>query len=284
MRETILRALKHIEQHEDVKIIYAVESGSRAWGFQSPDSDWDVRYLYVRRPIWYMSVNTGRDVIDQYNKQPYIKDHPEFDNKLLDITGWDIKKAFQLAAKSNPQLLEWLHSPIIYNADEQEFMQQAVEPVYRLYPAQEHYRSMAKSNFREFLQGDVVRYKKYLYVLRPLLAAQWVRMQGTFPPVPFQALLGILPTFVGGQWDGDFRVRGYTKEDVAELTRAISNLLAVKTISSEVDDAPRNPVLHAFIKREILRTDGIKDFVPTINVTDHLNRMFRRLVNKYWNE
>jgi len=98
----IMSELRSIETREDVRILFAIESGSRAWGFASPDSDFDVRFVYVRRQDWYLSLTPGRDVIEL----PLVGDD--------DINGWDIRKALNLALKPNPVLLEWLSSPVQY--------------------------------------------------------------------------------------------------------------------------------------------------------------------------
>ena len=104
VRARIGAELEDIEQREGVRIFYACESGSRAWGFPSTDSDYDVRFLYARPSDWYLSINveTKRDVIER----PIVD--------VWDVNGWDIRKALQLLKKSNPPLLEWLHSPVVY--------------------------------------------------------------------------------------------------------------------------------------------------------------------------
>ena len=102
MKSRILSHLREIETTENVRIVYACESGSRAWGFPSADSDYDVRFLYVHPLEWYLSVDVKRDVIERPLQGG------------LDISGWDLKKALQLFRKSNPPLLEWLGSPIVY--------------------------------------------------------------------------------------------------------------------------------------------------------------------------
>lgn len=266
MKDTIINVLDHLEHHHNMKVLFAVESGSRAWGFDSPDSDWDVRYIYVRDPDWYLSIDEGRDVLDQYHAMDCIKGHPEFDDPLLDVTGWDIKKALKLLRKSNPQISEWLRSPIVYHNRELVSLSIVESQMLDLYPAQEHYRSMAKSNFREFLQGPTVRYKKYLYVLRPLLCAQYVRQFGEFPPVLFADVMAqVLPTY----------------EDGVQVRDALDRLLEVKMQSSEVDAAPRDPVLHAFIEREIERKDGITA-TTRLDPTQHLNAYFRDIIHGYY--
>ena len=102
--EEIQRSIDEIEQSENVTVLYACESGSRAWGFHSQDSDYDVRFIYAHPPDWYLSVDLEkkRDVIER----PILDD--------LDVSGWDLRKSLQLFRKSNPPLLEWLDSPIVY--------------------------------------------------------------------------------------------------------------------------------------------------------------------------
>ena len=106
MQQIILSHLEDVEQQNNVKVLLAVESGSRAWGFHSAESDWDVRFVYVHNLDWYLKVNEGRDVIEHM----YDDD--------VDLVGWDLRKTLRLFQKSNPALMEWLHSPIIYRADE----------------------------------------------------------------------------------------------------------------------------------------------------------------------
>ena len=104
MEKEILKRIAEVEATENVTIFYACESGSRAWGFPSADSDYDVRFIYLRKPDWYLSIDVEdkRDVIER----PI--------NDELDISGWDLRKALKLLWKSNPPLLEWLVSPIVY--------------------------------------------------------------------------------------------------------------------------------------------------------------------------
>ena len=163
MRALIAEKLADIERQHQVTVLYACESGSRGWGFASPDSDYDVRFVYVHRLPWYLTVLPGRDVIEQ----PISGD--------LDINGWDLRKTLGLLRDSNPTLLEWLRSPIVYRAVEPWAPRALAEEEFSLVRGYHHYVSMARKNLREHLLGEVVRYKKYLYVLRPLLAARWIR-------------------------------------------------------------------------------------------------------------
>ena len=98
----IHQCLRQIENDNDVRVLLAVESGSRAWGFASKDSDWDVRFIYVHKPEWYFSIDEQRDVIEEMYAE------------YIDAVGWDIKKALALLKRSNPSLMEWIQSPIVY--------------------------------------------------------------------------------------------------------------------------------------------------------------------------
>ncbi|MGF6989750.1 putative nucleotidyltransferase [Lachnospiraceae bacterium PM6-15] len=174
----IREKLKEIERAENVRILLAIESGSRAWGFASPDSDYDVRFIYVRNRDSYLRLDSMRDVIEW-----------QLDD-TLDINGWDIRKALQLLFKSNPTIFEWCTSPIIYHRDPlfdsfQTLLDNFFSPKKSLY----HYWHMASTNYREYLKTDEVRIKKYFYVLRPLLAAQWVLRTKTPPPMLFDELV-----------------------------------------------------------------------------------------------
>jgi len=178
IRQQIVEELSKIEQEEEVRILYACESGSRAWGFPSKDSDYDVRFIYVRPESWYLSIFEKRDVIE----------HPI--SGMLDINGWDLKKALNLFRKSNPPLLEWLQSPIVYREipDVTEQIRMISPLTFSPRSCIYHYLHMAKGNYREYLQGEQVKVKKYFYVLRPILACFWIEKRGTMPPIEFERL------------------------------------------------------------------------------------------------
>ncbi|MBP9997315.1 MAG: nucleotidyltransferase domain-containing protein [Lachnospiraceae bacterium] len=170
MRDIIIEKLKEIEEKENVRIIAAIESGSRAWGFESPNSDYDVRFIYVRTLEDYLKLEKTKDVIEW-----------QLDD-VLDINGWDLKKALQLMHDSNPSIFEWCASPIIYRDSESFKELKALRQEYysrkkNLY----HYWHMANNNNQAYLQGEEVRIKKYFYVIRPLLAAKWVVDKKTHP-------------------------------------------------------------------------------------------------------
>ena len=229
----IQQQLTRMEALHDVRILLAIESGSRAWGFASPNSDWDVRFLYVPRLPWYLRVNPPRDVIEL----PISGD--------LDINGWELRKALGLMQKCNPTLLEWLDSPLIYRQDEPVMarFRALSREFFMPLACWHHYLSMAKTNNREYLQTPRVRLKKYLYVLRPLLCCRWIE-QGRGPaPMLFQLLVDELV------------------QD-AELRAAIDHLLEQKRGAEELAEAPRIPVLNYFIEVELERCKAIAPSIP----------------------
>ncbi|HEX7636908.1 MAG TPA: nucleotidyltransferase domain-containing protein [Burkholderiaceae bacterium] len=222
MRATVRGVLRDIEREQGVTVLFACESGSRGWGFASPDSDYDVRFVYVRRPRDYLTLDPVRDVIER----PISGE--------LDVGGWDLRKALQLLRDSNPTLLEWLRSPIVYEQDDEAAarLRTLAAARFSLVRGYHHYVSMAKKNLREHLYGDEVRLKKYLYVLRPLLAARWIRERGSAPPMVFADLAR-----------HTLREPGVQAELVA--------LLAAKMRSGEARTGPRRAALHEFIEREL---------------------------------
>lgn len=178
MEKLILSKLQKIEKTENVRILLAVESGSRAWGCASPDSDYDVRFIYVRNEQDYLRLEKVRDVIEL-----------PVDN-VLDINGWDLQKTLRLLYKSNPTLFEWFSSPIVYM--ETEFADEFRRMMLEYFSGKRslyHYINMAERNYREYLKGDMVKAKKYFYVLRPVLACRWILDQGTPPPMLFTELM-----------------------------------------------------------------------------------------------
>ncbi len=177
INEIIQQKLAEIEEKEDVKILHCVESGSRAWGFASPDSDYDVRFIYVRKRDFYLKLERTRDVIEWQL------------DETLDINSWDLQKALQLLYKSNPTIFEWNSSPIVYKtSDEWTYIKEFINEYFLAKSGIYHYISTAKTNYREYLKGEMVRLKKYFYVLRPILACKWIIDKNT-PPMLFSGLM-----------------------------------------------------------------------------------------------
>jgi predicted nucleotidyltransferase len=258
MRAEIVARLREMAAAEGVTVLYACESGSRAWGFPSRNSDYDVRFLYVRPRAWYLSIDVERrrDVIER----PITDD--------LDLSGWDLRKALGLMRKSNPPLMEWLRSPIVYHEDEaqMEGLRALVPAYYSTQAAGYHYLRMAQRNAEAYLGGATVKHKKYLYVLRPLLAVRWIEADAE------GADLGPVPTPFA-----DLVAR--MVEDDA-LRDAIARLVARKRAGDELDDGPRLPTLHAFIHAELARHEGRRFARPGPKPsTEPLNAYFRRTLD-----
>jgi uncharacterized protein len=255
-QERIQASLDECEQSDDVVVCFAVESGSRAWGFPSKDSDYDVRFIYVRRPEWYLCIDleARRDVIER----------PLADN--IDLSGWDLRKALKLFRKSNPPLMEWLQCPLVYR---ERFsvatrLRKLLPTSYSPRAAYFHYLHMAQGNFREYLRGETVWLKKYLYVLRPLMAVRWI--EGGRGPVPmeFQTLV-------------DATVRD------SLVREAIGQLLADKAAGAELDRGPRIETISAFVESELARFESAEVAAQTTESSvAALNELFREVLNEVW--
>ncbi len=243
--QQIRDGLAKVEATHGVRVLYACESGSRAWGFASRDSDYDVRFLYVHPRDWYLSVDNHRDVIEQMDGD-------------LDISGWELRKALRLLRKSNPPLLEWLKSPIVY-AEDGAFLagfRELAADYYSPVRCFAHYLHMASGNARQYLKGETVCLKKYLYVLRPLLACRWIE-RGT------------------GQVPMEFAELVYEMVDSTEVLLAIAELVTRKAEGDELDHAPKIDVLDQFIQSELTR---LRLVLPPEEAHPHvepLNRFFQ---------
>lgn len=256
MKQRILAELQNIEEENHVKVVYACESGSRAWGFPSRDSDYDVRFLYVHPEDWYLAVDleNKRDVIEL----------PIDDS--LDISGWDLRKALQLYHKTNPPLLEWLGSPIIYQEKYtiSQKMRDLAEYFYNPIACMYHYLHMAQGNNRDYLKGERVWVKKYFYVLRPILAINWLERDK-----------GVVPT--------EFKILVDNVIETGELQERIYELIEAKKIGQELDYGPRIPEIGEFIDRELTRLES-KNFEKKMKKrpVTKLNHLFRSSLVEVW--
>ena len=255
IQREIQESLDKIEEQCDVKILLAVESGSRAWGFASPDSDYDVRFIYMHKPEEYLSVDPMRDVIEWQL------------DEVMDIKGWDVKKALLAAGKGNSSVAEWDGSPIVYRrTDEWDLLRETVRHYFSEKAALCHFYGLANKTYKEFLTGELVRYKKYFYSLRPLLCCRWILRHHTAPPVEFQELLTLF----------DEPESGLTQE----LYDAVQELLIRKAETEEKDLNPQMPVIIEFIREDCVRMKQVSDAAPDDRRHDHseLNEAFRKLL------
>lgn len=201
MKARILQKLAETEFEKEVKILHAVETGSRLWGFASPDSDYDIRFIYKHPADYYLQLWDKRDVIEFMTEDE------------LDGSGWDLQKALKLLAKSNAPLMERLYSQEVYIKHDafieqmRLFAKECFSPIATMH----HYLGITKS-FMEACSGEQVKLKSYFYALRSALACKWIIEQASFPPVVFYDLLPM------------------AKTDVLEK---ITELLAIKSVQGE---------------------------------------------------
>ena len=230
IREIIESKLNEIEEKEHVKILHCVESGSRAWGFASPDSDYDVRFIYVREKNWYLDLNPGRDVIEW-----------QLDD-VLDINGWDLQKTLKLLHNSNPTVFEWDKSPIVYRTTPEWKRISVILPEY-FSPAKmiHHYLGTALGQFNKYLVDDEVRLKKYFYALRPILACEWVADRETPPPMLFDELK-----------------EAYLPE---KYVQAVNGLVELKKSTPEIGTGKRIELLDEYLNE---RMEFFKEFSHSI--------------------
>lgn len=254
IRQSIVDELALIEKSEQVTIFYACESGSRAWGFESKDSDYDVRFLYLHPVDWYLTILDKPDVIERPMKGD------------LDVSGWDIRKALELFRKSNPPLLEWLQSPIVYrqNTAIMDQFRALLPEYYSPIACLHHYLHMAQGNFRKYLKDEEVWVKKYFYVLRPVLACRWIERDLGVVPIAFQKLV-----------DGTVDDKG--------LKSAITDLMARKRQGVELDRGPRIPAISGFIDAELQRIESLNQVRPALTSDPRrLDELFREALKTAW--
>ncbi|NDV58411.1 nucleotidyltransferase domain-containing protein [Bacteroides sp. 519] len=215
MEQRIKDKLIDIEREQHIKILFAAESGSRAWGFPSPDSDYDVRFIFIRATDDYLTIQKKADQLT----------FPIDDE--LDISGWELGKTLQLITKSNSSPFEWLQSPVVYNttASFHQDMWTLCQHYFCARTNAHHYIGIAKGAMNS-LKGDELKIKKLFYILRPLLAALWCVDKGSIPPMNIYPLLELLP---------------------ANLKQIVHNLIDLKASSEERCTIPITGILKLWI-------------------------------------
>jgi len=177
--EKIAGTLREIERSKQITILYACETGSRAWGFPSPDSDYDIRFIYRHSLEWYVELGHRKDTIE----------YPV--NEDLDITGWDLRKSLLMLKKSNAALIERFQSPVEYFSEpgfKTEF-KNLIADYYSPTAVFYHHHSLAKK-FRDEIEGkDKVKLKSYFYLLRSLLSCHWIIKDKMVVPMHIEGLM-----------------------------------------------------------------------------------------------
>ena len=250
MLARIQTALRQLEAAQGIRILYACESGSRAWGFPSPDSDYDVRFIYCHPLDWYLTLDEGPDTLN----------FPVDDE--LDLAGWELRKALRLLRGSNASLFEWLQSPIIYH--EALAFRARLAPLlpatFHLKAGLHHYLGQLRRGVEEDLAGDEMRLKRLFYALRAALAARWIRERHGLPPMAFAPLRALLP---------------------AALESEVDALLAAKAGANEKTVVPRPEALNAFLRQELTAGQAAREALPVLrgtSVAGELEALFRALL------
>jgi len=253
MEKIIKERLLEIEKEQNIKILYGCESGSRAWGFPSPDSDYDVRFLYAQSKERYLSIIDGKDGLD----------FPI--NDLLDINGWDIRKTLRLILKSNASPMEWLQSPIIY--DEKDDFKKEIFDLAKSYfnprATAHHYLGISKNLLEQGIVGEKFKIKKYFYVLRSLLSAKWIIEKNEIAPMEFHLLLQLI-------------------NDQKELVHEIQTLLELKKNSMEGATTSVQKMIHQFVISEFEKcNEAVKKIEKKTNDKSELDTFFRKIITTY---
>ncbi|MDO7876045.1 nucleotidyltransferase domain-containing protein [Hymenobacter sp. ASUV-10] len=247
MLPRIHTALAQLEATHGIRILYACESGSRAWGFPSPDSDYDVRFIYCHPAAWYLALDEGPDTLN----------FPV--DELLDLGGWELRKALRLLRSSNAALFEWLQSPVIYHEalDFRARLMPLLPAAFNLKAGLHHYLGQLRRGVTEDMAGSEVRLKRLFYALRSALAARWIRERHSLPPMEFAPLRAVLPE---------------------ELQGLVEELLAQKAVAVEKAVAPVSEALRGFLAQEYAAGQAAREELPVTRGAVELDELFRELL------
>lgn len=242
--DEILVELKKLETERNITILYANESGSRAWGFPSTDSDYDVRFVYAHSLDWYVNIGTPKDQIDL------------FITKELDLKGWELRKALTLMKKTNVSVYEWLQSPIMY-MDKDSFQAKlwALCPsYYSPKKAFYHYYSSMRNYMNDF--GETMKLKRFFYIVRSLFNSLWLVEKESIPPLELEDLLPLC------------------KEK--KVVQAIRDLVEFKATVGEghVHEIP--DILVNYVRTEFERLGNMAEGVKSLKVDNGLFNKFLR--------
>ena len=253
MKDLIIKHLKDLEEKENIKILYCVEWGSRAWGFMSPDSDYDIRFVYIRPYEYYLSFDKKSDVIEL-----------EFDD-MHDVCGWDISKFLPLLYKSNTTTFEWIQSPTVYyESKEWKMVKDVCDKYFSVKDSLYNYLNIAKRNVREYLSDTKVKIKKYFCIIRPLLCCEWIMEYGVKPPFVFSTL--------------------YEKYTDGAIKESIEKLIKIKTSSCGVIQGEHDLIIDKYINDEILKVENFLASYKKTNYLsiDGLDEVFVKMLKSMW--
>ena len=251
MLTRIQTALKALETTHGIRILYACESGSRAWGFPSPDSDYDVRSIYCHPAAWYLTLDEGRDTLD----------FPV--DEELDLAGWELRKALRLLRGSNAALFEWLQSPVVYHEalDFRARLAPLLPATFNFKAGLHHYLGQLRRGVEDDLVDEDVRLKRLFYALRSALAARWIRERHTVPPMEFAPLRALLPN---------------------ALNTEVDELLRRKAGANEKTVVARPEAMTAFLRDELAAGQEARETLPVVragSAAGEVDALFRALLH-----
>ena len=250
MRTEIIEHINQLEEKQGITILLAAESGSRAWGCPSPDSDYDVRIIYKRPKAEYLEIDDKPDSINYFH------------GELIDINGWDIKKTLKLIRKSNATPFEWSQSPIIYKerGDFRSTIFKLCTEYFRPKHTVNHYNGIAKNSYLSNDLSGEIKLKKLFYVLRPLMAAKWIIMKNEIPPMDIPSLMSIIEN--------------------KEIVNHINNLLEIKSNANEDYVHKMDTLIIDYIAQEFNYLSSIqletKEDFPS---SKQLNNKFKEIID-----
>lgn len=249
MRKEIIEHIDQLEKEQRITILLAVESGSRAWGCPSPDSDYDVRIIYKRAKSEYLNIEDKPDTINYFH------------GELLDINGWDIKKTLKLIRKSNATPFEWAQSPIKYKEIDNfsSIILNLCKDYFQPRQALNHYRGIAKNSYLSNEISGEIKLKKLFYVLRPLMAAKWIIRKDEIPPMDIPNLISII--------------------EEKEIVKHIKELLEIKKTANENYVHKMDNLIVDFVDREFRYVNSLQiDDKKNIPSSEQLNKKFKEII------
>lgn len=260
MKAKIKKICQDIEKEKNIKILFAVENGSRAWRMASKDSDYDVRLVFVRPKDEYIQINKPENVINVSFDSKGNQCSPK--GAFMDISGFDIFKFVKLLYSSNPTTIEWLTTDIVYYGKQNEMFKEFVLKNFSKISLYHHYKSMCRNNYLKYLKsGEKVTYKIYLYVFRGLINAKWVVHKKTIPPIIFTDALKemneVIPDSILNKIHEIIKLKSQGKEkdkiqNIVEMDEHIENFLKDDSEAPTEKPHPALDELNAELRRIVL--------------------------------
>jgi len=268
MKTKIIQICKQIEKEKNIKILFCIESGSRVWRMESKNSDYDVRFIYVRPIEDYITINKTDEVIMKaYDKEGNI--HSQ-EGCYIDMCGFDIFKFLRMLSSSNPTVIEWLMSDINYYGEKpQVFVDYAINSFKKI-SLYYHYKSMCRQNYLKYLKsGNLVTYKKYLYAMRGLINAKYIIYYGKVPPINFETTLWHMGS---EHFNGEAIIPEHILHKVYEV-------IQLKKTGKEKDIVQNIQRIDNYIE-DFLKDDSEAPKEKQLTTTTELNKELQRMLLK----